>query len=380
MSQVTDTPTPVADALTRPAWEDWQLAIYSKTDADVTRALATPRRSLDDFMALISPAAAPYLEKMAAQAQRLTRRHFGHTMNMFIPLYLSNLCANECTYCGFTMSNKLKRKTLSPDEIEQEALAIRAMGFRQVLLVTGEHETKVGLTYFVAALRQLKAHFDYIMLEVQPLSTDAYRQLRQAGADAVLVYQETYHRRQYGQYHVRGTKQDFDWRLQTSDRLGQAGMQKIGIGALLGLADWRIDSTYTALHAHLLHQHYWRSRCAIAFPRLRPCTGQAAQPVSPISDRELVQLICAHRLLHPFAELSLSTRESPYFRDHVARLGVTSMSAASQTQPGGYQQPDTQLEQFATEDTRSAAQVASALAAQGLEPVWQDWLAGFSGA
>ncbi|WP_018984272.1 2-iminoacetate synthase ThiH [Salinimonas chungwhensis] len=370
--------TPVADALKHVNWEDIRLSIPATTPQAVQRALATSTPGMSDFMALISPAAEAFLEPMAQKAHQLTRRYFGNAMSMFVPLYLSNLCANECSYCGFTMSNRIKRKTLDAEEIEQEALAIKQMGFRHILIVTGEHETKVGMTYFKKALAILRRHFDYIMMEVQPLSCAEYLSLRKAGVSGVLVYQETYHRRCYAQYHLRGTKKDFDWRLETADRLGQAGIQKIGVGALLGLADWRTDSTFAALHAALIQKHYWRSRCSIAFPRLRPCEG-SAPPSSVITDKQLVQLICAHRILHPQAELSLSTRESSFFRDNVATLGITSMSAASQTQPGGYSNTETQLSQFDTEDTRSPAQVASALQSRGIEPVWQDWLAGFGG-
>ncbi len=370
--------TPVADTLREVDWESVSMSIPAKTPQQVEQALAAQQPDINDFMALISPAAEAYLEPMAAKAQQLTRRHFGNTMSMFVPLYLSNLCANECTYCGFTMSNRIRRKTLSMDEIAREAEAIRKMGFRHLLLVTGEHETKVGLRYFLEALSVLRRYFDYLMLEVQPLDTAEYQQLQNAGIDGVLVYQETYHRRRYAQYHLRGNKKDFDWRLETSDRLGQAQMQKIGVGALLGLADWRTDSTFAALHNALIHKHYWRSRCAMAFPRLRPCEGGEAA-ASMISDKQLVQLICAHRIMHPQTELSLSTRESAYFRDNVASLGITSMSAASQTQPGGYSEHTRQLNQFDTEDRRTATEVAQALMQQGLEPVWQDWLSGFSG-
>ena len=371
--------TPVADALNNQDQDDLRLSIYSKKAMDVVSALHADKPCLQDFMALVSPAAEPFLESMAQRAASLTRRHFGHTMQMFVPLYLSNLCANECTYCGFTMSNRIKRKVLSSDEIEAEAQAIRQMGFNSVLLVTGEHETKVGLEYLIAAVRLLKPHFSHLMLEVQPMSESDYAQLIKAGVDGVLVYQETYHRRTYADYHLRGSKQDFDWRLQTGDRLGRNGMAKIGVGALLGLSDWRVDSTMTALHARLLQQTYWRSRYSIAFPRLRPCAGSVHEQQQMLSDKQLVQLICAHRIMHPQVELSLSTRESPHFRDHVSQLGITSMSAASQTQPGGYASANGALEQFSTEDNRPASQVAAALLDRGIEPVWHDWLHGFSG-
>ncbi|OYW96073.1 MAG: 2-iminoacetate synthase ThiH, partial [Alishewanella sp. 32-51-5] len=341
------------------------------------------RRDLDDFAALISPAATPFLAQMANQAQRLTRQRFGHALQFYIPLYLSNLCANDCSYCGFSMSNALKRRTLTLAEVEQECQAIKAQGFATVLLVAGEHEKKVGLSYFKQVLPLVKRYFSYVLLEVQPLASRDYAELRQYGLDGVLVYQETYDRRCYAKHHIKGKKMDFDWRLATPERLGQAGVDKIGLGALLGLGDWRLDSLYLALHLRYLQQHYWRSRYSMSFPRLRPCAGGLADQVlqqhqsdTLISDKQLVQLICAWRLFDPELELSLSTRESAHFRDHVVPLAITSISAGSRTAPGAYTDVTASLEQFSTDDQRSARQVAASMASRGLQPVWKDWEAG----
>lgn len=368
----------VAQALLKEDLSHIALQLHSKTAHDVERALASHSRTLDDFMALVSPAAAPYLEEMAAQSQQLTRHRFGNTMQLFVPLYLSNLCANECSYCGFTMSNKIKRTTLSIAETQQEIQAIKGMGFSQLLLVTGEHETKVGMPYFEQTLQAIRAEISYLMMEVQPLKQSDYQRLKCLGLDAVLVYQETYSPQHYARYHTRGKKQDFLWRLEATDRIGRAGIDKIGIGALLGLGDWRVDSVMTALHGQLLQQHYWRSRVSISFPRLRQCEGnshntEASQSTLP-NEKQLLQLICAHRLFNPHVELSLSTRESAAFRDGAMTLGVTSMSAASQTQPGGYTQPSTALNQFDIDDSRPVSKVVSAIQQQGLEPVWKDWM------
>ena len=353
------------------------LSIQSKTYRDVERALSQTSKNLDDFMSLISPAALPYLEEVATQSQALTRHRFGNTIGLFVPLYLSNLCANECTYCGFTMSNKIKRKTLTPQDIARELNAITKMGFSHILLVTGEHEQKVGMPYFKSVIPDIRAQVSQLMMEVQPLNQDAYKTLRDLGVDAVLVYQETYSPHHYARYHTRGKKQDFLWRLEASDRIGSAGIDKIGIGALLGLGDWRVDSVMTALHGTLIQQHYWRSRVAISFPRLRACEGNAnahsGLPSFP-SEPELLQLICAHRLYNPYAELSLSTRESARFRDGALSLGVTTISAASQTQPGGYSEPSEALNQFDIEDSRSVQAVTDAIYHQGLAPVWKDWM------
>lgn len=355
-------------------WEDITLTIYSKTGADVKRALAAHQRTLHDFMALISPAAQPYLEQIAQEAQRLTRKRFGHTVGFYAPLYLSNLCSNDCTYCGFSMSNRIKRKTLNAEEIDRECDALNAMGYEHLLLVTGEHQNKVGMDYFRQHLPSIRKKVSSLMMEVQPLSTENYAELKTLGLDGVMVYQETYNASTYQYHHLKGQKQDFFWRLETPERLGQAGIDKIGLGALIGLSkDWRTDCYFLATHLSFLQKHYWQSRYSISFPRLRPCAG-GIEPASLMDDPQLVQLICAFRLFAPEVELSLSTRESPYFRDHVIPLAINSVSAGSKTQPGGYaDKSKPELEQFSPHDNRSPQQVADALSAQGLQPVWKDW-------
>ncbi|MFH0259753.1 2-iminoacetate synthase ThiH [Vibrio mediterranei] len=359
-------------------WDDVRLSIYSKTERDVQRALSKTKLDLEDFKALISPAAEPYLEQLAQRSFALTRKRFGHTMSMYIPLYLSNLCANACTYCGFSMENRIKRKTLSEDEINAECNVIKSMGFDNILLVTGEHENKVGMKYFKQVLPAIKKHFSYLAMEVQPLDQNEYAELKHSGLDAVMVYQETYNRRTYAEHHLRGNKMDFDYRLDTPDRLAKAGIDKIGIGSLIGLEEWRTDCFFVAAHLQYLENRYWKSRYSISFPRLRPCEG-ALQPKSVMTDKQLVQLICAYRLFNNEVELSLSTRESPTFRDHVYPLGITSISAASKTQPGGYANEEEELEQFAISDERSAQLVAESVKQVGMEPVWKDWHPSYSG-
>lgn len=355
-------------------WHDTQLRINSKTARDVERALNAAKLTRDDFMALISPAAAPYLEPLAQRAQQLTRQRFGNVVSFYVPLYLSNLCANDCTYCGFSMSNRIKRKTLNSDEIEWECAAIKALGFEHLLLVTGEHQNKVGMAYFRRHLAQIRRHFSSLMMEVQPLAEEEYAELKTLGLDGVMVYQETYHAASYQRHHLRGQKQDFHWRLATPDRLGRAGIDKIGLGALIGLSSsWRADCYMLAEHLFYLQQTYWQSRYSISFPRLRPCAG-GIEPASLMSEPQLVQLICAFRLFAPDVELSLSTRESPFFRDHMIPLAINNVSAGSKTQPGGYA-ADTpaELEQFEPHDGRTPQQVALAIGAAGLQPVWKDW-------
>ena len=364
-------------------WDDIGMSIFSKTAADVERALSKPKRDLEDFKALISPAAEPYLEQMAQQSLALTRKRFGNTMSLYIPLYLSNLCANACTYCGFSMENRIKRRTLTLDEIDAESAAIKKMKFDSVLLVTGEHETKVGMNYFRQVLPNIKKQFNYLAMEVQPLDQHDYAELKSLGLDAVMVYQETYQPRTYAEHHLRGNKMDFEYRLETPDRLAKAGIDKIGIGALIGLEDWRTDCFFVAAHLDYLERTYWQTRYSISFPRLRPCEGGdgngGLQPKSVMNDKQLVQLICAYRLLNPEVELSLSTRESATFRDNVLPLGITSMSAASKTQPGGYASGEEELEQFEISDERSAADVESMIRQRGFDPVWRDWHSAYSG-
>ncbi|NIY91518.1 2-iminoacetate synthase ThiH [Vibrio diazotrophicus] len=359
-------------------WDDIKLSIYSKTSKDVELALSKSKRSLEDFKALISPAAEPYLEQMARQSYMKTRQRFGNTMSFYVPLYLSNLCSNDCTYCGFSMGNRIKRKTLTDDEIEAEVEAIKKMGFDSVLLVTGEHETKVGMDYFRRTVPLIKSSFNYLAMEVQPLEQAEYAELKTLGLDAVMVYQETYHPSTYSKHHLRGKKMDFQYRLDTPERLAKAGIDKIGLGALIGLEDWRTDCFHVAAHIDYLEKTYWQSRYSISFPRLRPCAG-AMQPKSVMNDKQLVQLICAYRLWNGEVELSLSTRESASFRDNVSVLGITSISAASKTQPGGYANSNVELEQFAISDERSANDVALAMKSRGLEAVWQDWHFAYSG-
>lgn len=348
-------------------------AIAGTTAADVERALARAGRGLDlaDFRALLSPAAAPFLEEMAQASHRLTVERFGRTMQLFAPLYLSNVCANVCTYCGFSAQNRIPRKVLSDREILAEGAALRALGFGHVLLVTGE-TGRVGRDYLANALRLLRPAFASLSLEVQPLEEADYAALAGEGLSAVLVYQETYDPVAYARHHLSGPKADLAYRLETPDRLGRAGIKKVGLGALYGLSDWRTDAWFLGLHLRYLEQRHWRTRYTISFPRLRPHAGVDIA-VTPFGERDLVQTACALRLLSPEAELSLSTREAAGFRNRAFRLGFTTMSAGSRTNPGGYASAPDSLEQFAIDDARSPAEIAAYLRSQAYEPVWKDW-------
>lgn len=353
-------------------WDEVKASIYAKTGADVENALSSTKRTLEDFKALVSPAAAPYLEQMAQLSQQLTLKRFGKVIQMYVPLYLSNECSNICTYCGFSYDNKVRRKTLSPMEIMQEVAVIKEMGYEHVLLVTGEDNVTVHVDYFKKVLELIRPHFAHISMEVQPMDLKDYEQLTSYGLNTVLVYQETYHREDYKKHHPKGKKSNFKYRLETPDRLGQAGIHKMGLGVLIGLEDWRTDCFFTALHLHYLEKKYWQSKYSLSFPRLRPFSG-GLEPKVEMNDRELVQLICAYRLFNEEVELSISTRESPHFRNNIIKLGITSISAGSKTNPGGYAVEPESLEQFEISDERSPADIAKVISQQGYEPVWKDW-------
>jgi len=353
-------------------WDETLQSVFSKTEADVLRALGNSKRDLEDFKALISPAAKPYLEQMAQLSRQLTKKRFGNTIQMYSPMYLSNECQNICTYCGFSMTNKIPRRTLTDAEILKEVEYIKSKGYDHILLVTGEANKTVGVDYINNALQLIRSHFSNITIEVQPLDQDEYEQLIDSGLYSVLVYQETYHRSAYKKHHPKGKKSNFDYRLDTPDRLGKAGIHKIGLGALFGLEDWRADSFFTALHLKYLQKTYWKTKYSISFPRLRPHTG-GLEPKVEMTDPDLVQLICAFRLLDEDVELSISTRESEVFRNNIVNLGITSISAESKTNPGGYAVAPESLEQFEISDERSTEEVAEMLKDQGLEVVWKDW-------
>lgn len=353
-------------------WEKIRKKIYGSTAFEVERALSKERRNLDDFLVLISPAALPYLEQMASMSHSITQKRFGKTIQMYAPMYLSNECQNICTYCGFSLDNKLRRKTLTDSEIREETQALKSAGFDHVLLVTGEANYTVNINYFLQAINLIKNDFANISVEVQPLSTEEYLKLHEAGIYSVLVYQETYHREVYKHYHPKGKKSNFDFRLETPDRIGKAGIHKIGLGVLLGLEDWRTDSFFNALHLDYLQKTYWKSKYSVSFPRLRPAEG-IIEPNFIMKDSDLVQLICAYRLWNEDLEISISTRENEKFRDHAIPLGTTSMSAGSKTNPGGYVVDPQSLEQFETSDERSASEIAAIITAAGYEAVWKDW-------
>lgn len=370
----------------------------STTHDAARRVLAGSASSVNDFANLISPAAGELLEPLCRRSQALTQQRFGKVIRLFAPLYLSNECINNCKYCGFSRDNPILRVTLTVDEVVREVRALKEQGFRNLLLVAGEHPKFVSNNYLVDCVRALRDEIPGISLEVGPMETEEYRPIVQAGAEGLVAYQETYDREVYAEMHTAGPKRNFDWRLETAERAYAAGFRRLGIGALFGLSDWRLEALAVAAHANYLLRHCWKAQLTISLPRLRPCAGQF-EPLTHIEDRELVQLVCAFRIMFPDVGLVLSTREPAKLRDGLIPLGITLMSAGSHTEPGGYTGAGKEhlhrtergrivelgasewagngdihaTGQFDIADGRSPQEIADLIRGLGYEPVWKDW-------
>ncbi|MCU0724934.1 MAG: 2-iminoacetate synthase ThiH [Planctomycetes bacterium] len=343
--------------------------------AEAERALGQEEPGPADLAALLSPAARPLLERMARRASAITRQHFGRTVTLYAPLYVSNVCGADCAYCGFsTAAGKgLRRRTLGPDEIARECDALAARGFRHVLLVSGDAPGQVTCGYLAEAVRIARARFPSVSIEVQALDGEEYRRLAGAGIEGVTLYMETYDRGVYAGVHRGGRKADFEGRLEALERAGMAGVRRLNAGALLGLAPWRIDGFRLGLHVRWLQRACWRSAVAVSFPRLRHVPEGFAIPC-PVGDADLVQIMLALRLFLPEAGFTLSTREPAALRDRLVPLGVTLLSAGSVTRPGGYADAEEKvLAQFEVEDRRSPEEVARAIRRAGYDPVFKDF-------
>ncbi len=345
-------------------------------DADAIRRLLASEKipeGPETFALLISPAAAGFIEEIAARAADLTARRHGKVIRFYAPLYVSNECTNTCTYCGFTMENKIERKTLGGSEMRAEAEHLSRRGFRHVLIVAGEQQKIVTPEYVASMVRETKGLFSSTSIELAPFRTQDYELLVRDGVDGLTVYQETYDREVYAKVHLRGKKRDFDWRLACAERGAEAKMRRISIGVLLGLApDWKADVLACATHLEYLMKRWWRVQYSVSVPRL--CSSETDyQPAVEVSDREVVQLIFAWRLAFPDAGINLSTREPAYLRDGLIGLGVTHMSAESATEPGGYCSPEAALKQFDITDERKLDEIAAIVKAKGCEPVYKDW-------
>ena len=354
----------------------WEQRLQQVTSRDVETALASRpgSYSLGKLLALVSPAAKGHLEQMAMLSRRLTMQRFGRTIRLYAPLYLSSHCVNRCRYCGFNRDNTFTRARLTVDDAAAEADILAAEGFRDILLVSSEDRAFITVAYLAELARRLKTKFSFISIEIFQMSASEYGQLFDAGIDGVTLYQETYDRDAYTRYHLGGPKADYDMRLRGPQDMARAGMREIGLGALLGLADWRVETLALAEHASYLMRHYWQSHVSFSFPRLRPaCGAPSAEFPHMLTDKNLVQMMLALRLCFPDAGISLSTREPAQLRDHLMGLGVTRLSAGSRTSPGGYTDPQANTGQFEVNDHRSPAEVAAVIRAQGLDPVWKDW-------
>ncbi len=342
------------------------------TDADVDRALAAEHRGSAELAVLLSPAAGARIEEVAQAASALTAQRFGRAVRLFAPLYVSNACLSTCTYCGFAKDLDVVRRTLTPAEVAAESALLVSRGFRHLLLVSGEHRTEVSADYLMSVVEALDPGVSSVSIETQTWSDDTYVRLVGAGVEGVVHYQETYDRSRYAEVHVAGWKRDFDRRLVAVERAAAAGVRRLGIGALLGLApDWRADVVALAAHASWLSQHFWRTEVTVALPRIKP-SASGFQPVVDVTDAEYVQAMAALRLTAPDAGIVLSTREPAALRDGLVRIAVTTMSAGSSTEPGGYAHPGESQEQFSVSDERTPAEVAAMLVAAGYEPVWKD--------
>ena len=359
-----------------PAFEDLQQLIYSRTGADVQRALSSSHPDGNDLAALLSPAAESSMQEMATRSAAITAQRFGRTTQLYAPLYLSNLCTNRCSYCGFSAENRISRRVLSLDDAEQEAMILHHRGFNHILLVSGEAPKVLGVDYLEALALRLRDRFAAITIEVQPLATGEYERLFAAGITGVAVYQETYDRRVYAAVHPAGKKRDYDYRLATPARVAAANMREVGIGILLGLADWRAEGLALGLHLAWLRHVYWRTSLTVSFPRLRPAAGDFV-PLVEVGEMNLTQLIFAMRIFDEDVGIVLSTREDPRYRDGMVGLGPTRYSAGSCTTPGGYTAPHLGGEQFEVGDHRSLSEVCAAIRHKGFDPVRKDWDAAF---
>ena len=343
------------------------------TRSDVQRALdSMPARSPEELAPLLSPAAGDMIESLAQAAHRTTVERFGKTIFLFAPLYLSNECVCTCTYCGFSRGLDIRRRTLFPAEVGAEARTLAARGLRNILLVSSEHPKRVPPRYVEACLAEAKKHVPYVALEIAAAELDDYRGFVQAGCDGVVLYQETYDPDIYARHHLGGPKMRYGWRMDALERAALGGAKHLGVGALLGLADWRFEALSLLAHARYLERHCWRAQINVSLPRINPAAGGFTAD-HPVGDRDFVQMICFLRIALPTAGIVLSTREQADLRDRIVPLGVTHMSAGSSTEPGGYEHPGSAGEQFELEDLRSPADVAQRLRELGYEPVFKDW-------
>ncbi len=343
-------------------------------DEDVRLSLAKDRLSSADFASLISPSASAFLPQMRNKASALKRMHFGKTVRIYAPLYISSYCINNCLYCGFRTANRKDvRKRLSLPEIRAEGMAIRKLGIDSLLVVSGEDPRHISISFLAEVVKELKKLFSYVSLEIYPLDPGGYETLFNAGAHGLTIYQETYDRKLYGHLHPSGPKMDYDYRLEAPARAAKAGFYNIGIGALLGLHDWRSEAISLAAHASWLRKKFWKSKIQFSFPRITPVGGGFEVP-APVSEKELEQMMLAFRICFPECDITISTRESCRFRNRIVQSCANLMSAGSSVVPGGYSSSSRgKLGQFGKRDVRTVKAVEHDLRKIGIEAVFKDW-------
>jgi len=341
---------------------------------DVQKALLKDRLSIEDYAAVLSTAALPFLEEMAQRAKQETRKHFGNSVSLFTPLYIANYCENLCIYCGFNCRNKIRRGKLSFAELERELKVIAATGLQDILILTGESRRQSGLAYIGEAVRMAAKYFSSVSLEIYPLNIEEYRFLHECGADYVCVYQETYNPDRYAELHVRGPKRVYPYRFHAQERALLAGMRGVAFGALLGLDDYRKDAFATGLHAYFIQQKYPQAEISFSVPRLRPFINNPENDYFAVRERELLHVMLAYRLFMPFAGITISTRERPLFRDNAIGLAATKMSAGVSVGVGGHQGEEKGDGQFEIADSRSVREVHQMLLNRGLQPVYKDYI------
>lgn len=345
------------------------------TENDVLQALEHDTKTIEDFKALLSPAALPFLEEIAQQAQAETRKHFGNSINMFTPLYISNYCENYCVYCGFNCHNKIHRAKLNYEEIEKEMQAIAKTGLQEVLLLTGESKKMSNVEYIGEACKIARKYFKVVGLEVYPMNSDEYSYIQKCGADYVTVFQETYNSDKYETLHLAGHKRVFPYRLETQERALMGGMRGVGFAALLGLSDFRKDAFATGIHAYLIQRKYPHAEIAFSCPRLRPIINNDKINPKDVHEPQLLQVICAYRLFMPFASITISTRECQRFRDNIVQIAATKISAGVDVGIGGHSDGEKKGdEQFEISDGRNVKEVYDALCKNGMQPVMSDYI------
>jgi 2-iminoacetate synthase len=344
------------------------------SQSDVENSLSKQALDINDFAALLSPVAENFLEEMAHKSRIETLKHYGNSISLFTPLYISNYCENNCIYCGFNCKNKIKRRNLTLQEIEEELEFISHTGLEDILILTGESSVKSNIEYIGEAVKLSRKYFNLVGLEIYPVDENQYQYLHDCGADYVSIYQETYDKKQYTKYHLKGPKTNYNYRFNSQERAIKGGVRKVAFGSLLGLGDFRYDAYATGLHGYFIQRKYPQSEISFSFLRVRPFIHQNIKHGQDISEKHLLQLILAQRLFTPFSDITISTREDSQFRDGVVGIGANRISAGVSVGVGGHKNKSKGDKQFDIQDIRSVKQIKDFLYKKGLQPVLRDYV------